>query len=60
MFEEERKKVEAIFSDEKHKLQGVQQETRSSLQGVLTPEQMNKLEQKMRENSKNDEKKKKK
>ena len=60
IFEAERKKVEAIFSEEKQKLQGVQQETRSSLQGVLTPEQMNKLEQKMRENSKNDEKKKKK
>jgi Spy/CpxP family protein refolding chaperone len=59
IFEAERKKVEAIFNEEKQKLQGVQQETRSSLQGVLTPEQMNKLEQKMRENSKNDEKKKK-
>ena len=51
IFEAERKKVEAIFNEEKQKLQGVQQETRSGLQGVLTPEQMNKLEQKMRENS---------
>jgi Spy/CpxP family protein refolding chaperone len=58
IFEAERKKVEAIFNEEKQKLQGVQQETRSSLQEVLTPEQMNKLEQKMRESSKNDGKKK--
>ncbi len=58
IFEAERKKVEAIFNEEKQKLQGVQQETRSSLQGVLTPEQMNKLEQKMRQNSRQDPKKK--
>ena len=58
IFEAERKKVEAIFNEEKQKLQGVQQETRSSLQAVLTPEQMNKLEQKMRQNSKQDPKKK--
>lgn len=53
IFETERKKVESIFAEEKQKLQAVQQETRSSLQGALTPEQMNKLDQKMRENSKN-------
>ncbi|SOD42493.1 Spy/CpxP family protein refolding chaperone [Nitrosovibrio sp. Nv4] len=58
IFDTERKKVEAIFNEEKQKLQRVQQETRSSLQGVLTPEQMNKLDQKMRQNSKHDPKKK--
>lgn len=51
IFDTERKKVEAIFNEEKQNLQRVQQETRSSLQGVLTPEQMNKLDQKMRQNS---------
>lgn len=58
IFETEKKKVEAIFNEEKQKLQGVQQETRTSLQGVLTPEQMSRLDQKMRENSKNSGKKK--
>jgi hypothetical protein len=36
----------------------VQQETRASLEGVLTAEQMNKLDQKMRESAKSDGKKK--
>jgi Spy/CpxP family protein refolding chaperone len=58
IFETERKKVEAIFNEEKQKLQGVQQETRASLEGVLTAEQMNKLDQKMRESAKSDGKKK--
>lgn len=58
IFETERKKVEAIFNEEKQKLQGVQQETRARLEGVLTAEQMNKLDQKMRESAKSDEKKK--
>ena len=34
----------------------MQQETRASLEGVLTAEQMNKLDQKMRESAKSDEK----
>jgi Spy/CpxP family protein refolding chaperone len=58
IFETERNKVEAIFNDERQKLQMVQQDTRASLEGVLTPEQMNKLDQKMRENAKNERKKK--
>lgn len=45
----EKKKVDAIFNEEKQKLQLVQDETRSSLQGVLTAEQMDKLDKKMRE-----------
>lgn len=49
IFNAERKKVEAIFNEEKQKLEKVQQETRSSLQEVLTPEQMSKLDQKMRQ-----------
>ena len=57
IFETERKKVDAIFNEEKQKLQGVQQETRASLEGVLTAEQMSKLDQKMRENSKSEGKK---
>lgn len=47
----ERKKVEAIFNEERKKLQLVQEETRSSLKAVLTPEQMDKLDQKMRQGS---------
>ncbi|HEX8874348.1 MAG TPA: hypothetical protein VF780_06930 [Nitrosospira sp.] len=58
IFEAEKSKVEAIFNEERQKLQVVQQDTRASLEGVLTPEQMNKLDQKMRENAKNDSKKK--
>jgi periplasmic protein CpxP/Spy len=58
IFELERSKVEAIFNEEMKKLQVVQQHTRTSLEGVLTPEQMNKLDQKMRENAKNGTKKK--
>ncbi|HET7060622.1 MAG TPA: hypothetical protein VFI43_00425 [Nitrosospira sp.] len=58
IFEVERRKVEAIFNEERQKLQVVQQDTRTSLEGVLTPEQMNKLDQKMRENAKNGTKKK--
>lgn len=49
IFNEEKKKVEAIFTEEKQKLQLVQEETRSSLQGALTPEQMDKLDKKMRQ-----------
>ncbi|MBP6057291.1 MAG: hypothetical protein KA524_02520 [Nitrosomonas sp.] len=45
----ERKKVEAIFNEERKKLQSVQEETRSSLKAVLTPEQMDKLDKKMRQ-----------
>ena len=58
IFETEKNKVEAIFNEERQKLQVVQQDTRASLEGVLTPEQMNKLDQKMRENAKNEAKKK--
>jgi Spy/CpxP family protein refolding chaperone len=58
IFEIERNKVEAIFNEERQKLQVVQQDTRASLEGVLTAEQMNKLDQKMRENAKNEAKKK--
>jgi Spy/CpxP family protein refolding chaperone len=39
-------------------LQVVQQHIRASLEGVLTPEQMNKLDQKMQENVKSEPKKK--
>ena len=45
----EQNKVEAVFNEERKKLQLIQEETRSSLQGVLTPEQMQKLENKMRQ-----------
>ena len=58
IFEIERNKVEAIFNEERQKLQVVQQDTRASLEGVLTAKQMNKLDQKMRENAKNEAKKK--
>lgn len=58
IFETERKKVDAIFTEEKQRLQGVQRETRASLEGVLTAEQMKKLDQKMRESARSDEKKK--
>ncbi len=58
IFETEKNKVEAIFNEERQKLQMVQQDTRASLEGVLTPEQMNKLDQKMRENAKSEPKKK--
>jgi protein CpxP len=49
IFNKEKKKVEAIFDEEKQKLQVVQEETRSSLKEVLTPEQMEKLDKKMRQ-----------
>ncbi|SEL24384.1 hypothetical protein SAMN05216387_10764 [Nitrosovibrio tenuis] len=58
ILETEKSKVEAIFNEERQKLQAVQQGTRASLEGVLTPEQMSKLDQKMRENAKNAPKKK--
>lgn len=45
----EQKKVEAVFNEERKKLQLIQEETRSSLKAVLTPEQMEKLENKMRQ-----------
>lgn len=47
----ERKKVEAVFKEERNKLQQIQEQTRISLQAVLTPEQMEKLENKMRQES---------
>ncbi len=47
----EKKKVEAVFNEEKKQLQSIQEETRASLQAVLTPEQMDKLEKKMRQGS---------
>lgn len=49
IFNKEKKKVEAIFDEEKKKLQAVQEETRSSLKEVLTSEQMEKLDKKMRQ-----------
>lgn len=55
----EKQKVEAIFNEEKQKLQVVQDETRSGLKEVLTPEQMDKLDKKMREQSRKDSGKKK-
>lgn len=48
---DEKKKVEAVFNEEKIKLQAIQQETHASLQAVLTPEQMQKLDKKMRQRS---------
>lgn len=55
----EKKKVETVFNEERKKLQSIQEETRLSLQAVLTPEQMEKLDKKMRqENSKNNTQKK--
>ena len=45
----ERQKVEAIFNEERKKFQLIQEETRSNLQAVLTPEQMDKLDKKMRQ-----------
>ena len=54
IFNAERKKVEAVFNEERNKLQQIQEQTRISLQAVLTPEQMEKLENKMRQqNDKN-------
>jgi len=47
----EQKKVEAVFNEERKKLQLIQEETRSNLQAVLTPEQMQKLENRMRQES---------
>lgn len=49
IFNNEKKKVEAVFAEEQKKLQKIQEETRSSLQAVLTPDQMKKLESKMRQ-----------
>lgn len=48
---DEKKKVEAVFNEEKMKLQAIQHETHASLQAVLTPEQMQKLDKKMRQRS---------
>ena len=47
----EKKKVEAVFNEERKKLQSIQEETRSNLKAVLSPEQMQKLENKMRQES---------
>ncbi|UJP05921.1 MAG: hypothetical protein LZF61_02785 [Nitrosomonas sp.] len=52
IFIDERKKVEAVFNEERKKLQQIQEQTRASLQAVLTPEQMDKLDKKMRESAK--------
>ncbi|PSJ17572.1 Spy/CpxP family protein refolding chaperone [Nitrosomonas supralitoralis] len=55
----EKKKVEAVFNEERKKLRSIQEETRSNLKAVLTSEQMEKLENKMRqESSKNNPQKK--
>lgn len=48
----EKMKVEAVFNEERKKLQSIQEETRSSLKAVLSPEQMEKLENKMRQEGK--------
>lgn len=47
----EKKKVEAVFNEERKKLQSIQEETRSGLKAILTSEQMEKLESKMRQES---------
>lgn len=47
----EKKKVDAGFNEEKMKLQAIQEETRANLQAVLTPAQMQKLDNKMRQKS---------
>ncbi|MXS84532.1 hypothetical protein ABO04_01050 [Nitrosomonas sp. HPC101] len=49
IFNNEKRKVEAVFNEERIKLQAIQEETRASLQAVLTPEQMQKLDNKMRQ-----------
>ena len=48
---EEKIKVEAVFNEEKMKLQVIQEETHTRLQAVLTPEQMQQLDRKMRQRS---------
>ncbi|MCC6916937.1 hypothetical protein [Nitrosomonas sp.] len=48
---DEKTKVEAVFNEEKMKLQAIQEETHTSLKSVLTPEQMQKLDKKMRQKS---------
>lgn len=48
----EKMKVEAVFNEERKKLQSIQEETRSSLKAILNPEQMEKLENKMRQEGK--------
>lgn len=49
IFNIEKKKVEAVFAEEQEKLKKIQEETRSSLQTVLSPEQMNQLNSRMRQ-----------
>jgi Spy/CpxP family protein refolding chaperone len=51
ILDNEKKKVEAVFNEERKKLQQIQEITRTNLQAVLTPEQMEKLDKKMREQS---------
>lgn len=51
ILDNEKKKVEAVFNEERKKLQQIQEVTRTNLQAVLTPEQMEKLDKKMREQS---------
>ncbi len=51
ILDNEKKKVEAVFNEERKKLQQIQEITRTNLQAVLTPEQMKKLDKKMREQS---------
>ena len=49
ILDNEKKKVEAVFNEERKKLQQIQEITRTNLQAVLSPEQMEKLDKKMRE-----------
>lgn len=51
ILDNEKKKVEAVFNEERKKLQQIQDQTRISLKAVLTPEQMEKLDKRMREQS---------
>jgi|GEM_PF-4350374 len=51
ILDNEKKKVEAVFNEERKKLQQIQEITRTNLQAVLSPEQMEKLDKKMREQS---------
>lgn len=51
ILDNEKKKVEAVFTEERKKLQQIQEITRTNLQAILTPEQMEKLDKKMREQS---------
>lgn len=52
IFDEEKQTVETIFKEQDEKLKSAQEQTRNSLQQVLTPEQMEKLDKKMEQQSK--------